>query len=74
MESVVKRLSCYTHKVITNEEGHMFPRNEVMEVCTDTAAKLSNPPYAGQFTILNADNEDAASYSCSPTEEGVPCC
>jgi len=62
------------YKAITDEEGHLFPRNEPVEVCTDTAAKLSNFPYAGQFTILNADNENAASYSCSPSEEGVPCC
>lgn len=62
------------YKAITDEEGHLFPRNEPVEVCTDTAAKLNNFPYAGQFTILNADNENAASYSCSPSEEGVPCC
>lgn len=63
------------YKAITDEEGHLFPRNEPVEVCTDTAAKLSRPPYAGQFTILNADNEKTASYSCSPSEEeGVPCC
>ncbi|MGR3302015.1 MAG: methyltransferase domain-containing protein [Candidatus Scalindua sp.] len=62
------------YKAITDEEGHLFPRNEPVEVCTDTAAKLSNLPYAGQFTILNTDEESAASYSCSPSEEGVPCC
>ncbi|MFQ5685263.1 MAG: methyltransferase domain-containing protein [Candidatus Scalindua sp.] len=62
------------YKAITDEEGHLFPRNEPVEVCTDTAAKLSNFPYAGQFTILNADDDNAASYSCSPSEEGVPCC
>ncbi|ODS31360.1 MAG: hypothetical protein SCARUB_03527 [Candidatus Scalindua rubra] len=61
------------YKAITDEEGHLFPRNESVEVCTDTAAKLSNPPYAGQFTILNPDDANNASYSCS-TEEGVPCC
>ncbi|MCP4265921.1 MAG: methyltransferase domain-containing protein [Candidatus Brocadiaceae bacterium] len=63
------------YKAITDEEGHLFPRNEPVEVCTDTAAKLSNPPYVGQFTILNAANGNAASYSCNPSEEeGVPCC
>ncbi len=62
------------YKAITDEEGHLFPRNEPVEVCTDTAAKLSNPPYAGQFTIMNTDDENTASYSCSPSEEGVPCC
>jgi len=62
------------YKAITDEEGHLFSRNEPVEICTDTAAKLSNPPYAGQFTILNPDNTNTASYSCSPSEEGVPCC
>jgi hypothetical protein len=63
------------YKAITDEEGHLFPRNELVEVCTDTAAKLNNPPYTGQFTILNTDDENAASYSCSPSEEeGAPCC
>ncbi len=62
------------YKAITDEEGHLFPRNEPVEVCTDTAAKLSNQPYAGQFTILNSDNANIASYNCSPLEEGVPCC
>jgi len=62
------------YKAITDEEGHLFPRNEPVEVCTDTAAKLSNLPYAGQFTILKADDENTALYSCRPSEEGVPCC
>ncbi|MFQ5962757.1 MAG: methyltransferase domain-containing protein [Candidatus Scalinduaceae bacterium] len=62
------------YKAITDEEGHLFPRNEPVEVCTDTAAKLSNPPYAGQFTIFNPDDANTASYNCSPSEEGVPCC
>jgi radical SAM protein with 4Fe4S-binding SPASM domain len=63
------------YKAITDEEGHLFPRNEPVEICTDTAAKLSNPPYEGQFTILNAENENAAAFSCNtPEEEGVTCC
>jgi len=68
-----------SYKAITDEEGHLFPRNEPVEVCTDTVAKLNNPPYAGQFTILNPDDENAASYRrdakyCVSPEEGVPCC
>jgi radical SAM protein with 4Fe4S-binding SPASM domain len=42
-------------KAITDEEGHLFPRGEAVEVCTDTAAKLQNPPYAGLFTVLEPD-------------------
>ena len=38
-------------KAALDEEGHLFPRDEEIEVCTDTAAKLSKPPYAGLFTV-----------------------
>ena len=36
-------------KAFVDEEGHQFPRNEPYEICTDTVAKLSNPPYAGHL-------------------------
>lgn len=53
-----------------DEEGHLFPRGEAIEVCTDTAAKLSNPPYAGQFAVLEPDGVPAAVAAgedcCSP--------
>ena len=42
-------------KSAMDEEGHLFPRNVAVEVCTDTAAKLSRPPYAGSFTVLEPD-------------------
>ncbi len=38
-------------KAVMDEEGHLFPRNEPVEVSTDTAAKLSRPPYRGSFLI-----------------------
>lgn len=41
-------------EAVVDEEGHMFPRNQEVEVCTDTAAKLANGSYAGMFTILDA--------------------
>ena len=44
------------YKAITDEEGHLFPRNEPVEVCTDTAEKLSNLPYTGQFTIFSVND------------------
>ncbi len=40
-------------KAVTDEEGHLFPRDVAIEVCTDTAAKLSAPPYRGSFTVTN---------------------
>lgn len=39
-------------KSIMDEEGHFFPRGEAVEICTDTAHKLSNEPYRGSFIIV----------------------
>ncbi|RMG44241.1 MAG: radical SAM protein [Acidobacteria bacterium] len=51
-------------KGVTDEEGHFFPRGVPVEVCTDTAAKLSHPPYAGSFLI---EGEPAGEGSgCGP--------
>jgi SAM-dependent methyltransferase len=57
-------------KAFIDEEGHQFPRNEPYEVCTDTVAKLSNPPYKGMFAILEPGEERAGYACCGP--EG--CC
>jgi MoaA/NifB/PqqE/SkfB family radical SAM enzyme/SAM-dependent methyltransferase len=57
-------------KAFIDEEGHMFPRNEPYEICTDTVAKLSNPPYKGTFAILEPGEERAGYACCGP--EG--CC
>ena len=61
-------------KAVVDEEGHLFPRGEAVEVCTDTAAKLSHAPYAGSFAIvdgptgsvdISAGDDDAGS-DCGP--------
>lgn len=39
------------HKAVLDEEGHLFSRYEPVAVCTDTAAKLSAPPFAGCFWV-----------------------
>jgi radical SAM protein with 4Fe4S-binding SPASM domain len=39
-------------KAVVDEEGHLFPRGTPIEVCTDTALKLSNPPYTDSFAIV----------------------
>lgn len=57
-------------KAFIDEEGHMFPRNEPYEICTDTVAKLSNDPYKGMFAILEPGEERAGYACCGP--EG--CC
>ena len=40
-------------KAVVDEEGHLFPRGEPVEVCTDTADKLSQAPYLGSFVIVD---------------------
>ena len=63
-------------KATIDEEGHLFPRGTPVEVCTDTAAKLSRLPYAGSFVIADSPvgaREVAASDEgcCAP---GGDCC
>ena len=62
-------------KAAIDEEGHLFPRGTPVEVCTDTAAKLSHAPYAGAFAILEGPsshiNIDGDSGCCTP---GSACC
>ncbi|HWC64999.1 MAG TPA: hypothetical protein VG777_02870, partial [Thermoanaerobaculia bacterium] len=58
-------------QAFVDEEGHQFPRNEPYEVCTDTVAKLSRPPYSGFFAILEPGEERAGYACCAP--DGSPC-
>ena len=58
-------------KAFVDEEGHQFPRNESYEVCTDTVAKLSNPPYKGFFAILEPGEERAGYACCAPGADGT---
>ncbi|MGH7525830.1 MAG: methyltransferase domain-containing protein [Gemmatimonadales bacterium] len=58
-------------KAFVDEEGHQFPRNEPYEVCTDTVAKLSQPPYRAMFAILEP-GQDRTNYACCAGEGG--CC
>lgn len=56
-------------KAFLDEEGHTFPRNVEMEVCTDTAAKLSRAPYAASFHVFEPEGEasfDEKGVSCDP--------
>lgn len=54
------------YKVIIDDEGHLFTRNQEVEICTDTLNKLLNPPYKGYFTILEPSGENTESYCCNP--------
>jgi 7,8-dihydro-6-hydroxymethylpterin dimethyltransferase len=58
-------------KAFVDEEGHLFPRNEPYEVCTDTVAKLSAPPYRDMFALLEAGEERAGYACCGP--DGTCC-
>jgi SAM-dependent methyltransferase len=62
-------------KATVDEEGHLFPRGVPIEVCTDTAAKLSRAPYAGTFAVLEGRSDNDASADdgacCAP---GSGCC
>ena len=40
-------------KAVVDEEGHLFPRGTAVEICTDTASKLSHAPYVGAFSIVD---------------------
>ncbi|MEX2529546.1 MAG: methyltransferase domain-containing protein [Gemmatimonadota bacterium] len=58
-------------KAFVDEEGHLFPRNEPYEVCTDTAEKLSLPPYQEMFAVLESGEERTGYACCDPAEA---CC
>ena len=61
-------------KAVVDEEGHLFPRGTPVEVCTDTASKLSAAPYAASFVIVDGpvsardvtDAGDADAAECGP--------
>ncbi len=60
-------------KAVIDEEGHLFPRNEAIEVCTDTALKLTSPPYEGSFIVFEPSptaSQDVSSRCASDTS----CC
>jgi MoaA/NifB/PqqE/SkfB family radical SAM enzyme/SAM-dependent methyltransferase len=58
-------------KAFLDEEGHLFPRNEPIEICTDSVAKLTRAPYVGMFAVQEP-GEERAGYSCSAS--GAACC
>ena len=62
-------------KATIDDEGHLFPRGVPVQVCTDTAAKLTQSPYAGSFVVADQLGEQASAdvsrASCGP---GLNCC
>ncbi len=60
-------------KAVVDEEGHLFPRNEAVEVCTDTAAKLKNAPYGGIFTVTDPEQKGAEMQTIDYTNQADAC-
>lgn len=58
-------------KAVIDEEGHLFPREQPVEICTDTAAKLSHAPYAGQFTLVGSGPAQPA-FTLSAASQQAP--
>jgi len=50
---------------VSDDDGHTYPAGIPVEICTDTAWKLSNPPYKGMFIISAMQNKDVKT-SCGP--------
>lgn len=64
-------------RVIIDDEGHVFPRNEKVEICSDTAVKLSRAPYKDHFRIYDSDNSDQVSRCSTVSNSTVnktSCC
>ena len=62
------------HKAVVDEEGHLFPRGTPVEVCTDTASKLSNPPYTGSFVLVDGPTGARDVVADDDPECGPGCC
>lgn len=62
---------CGPFKAVMDEEGHLFPRGEAVEVCTDTAERLQKTPYSRVFIVNTADKTEGVSTNCNPQEK---CC
>ncbi len=58
-------------QAVIDEEGHLFPRDQAISVCTDTAQKLQKPPYQSAFFVTEGDaamghTQEIDSACCEP--------
>lgn len=60
-------------QAVIDEEGHLFPRNQQVDVCTDTAAKLKKTPYAGSFLVIEGMEIDQVIEADAVSDEGACC-
>jgi radical SAM/Cys-rich protein len=58
---------------VHDDDGHTFPRGVAIEICTDTAKKLAEPPYAGNFIITDV-KKDSGPNPCCPSQGDESCC
>lgn len=53
-------------KNVSDDDDHTYIMGEPIEICTDTAAKLTRPPYAGDFIIIDTSKNNSKIIECSP--------
>lgn len=63
-------------KAVVDEEGHLFPRDEAIDVCTDTASKLKSLPYSTYFTVMSSEDKEEFSNvrGCGTVSDKGECC
>ena len=61
-------------KVIIDDEGHVFNRNQAVEICTDTLNKLNSAPYLGSFTILEPGSNTEVKFCTIDNNSKDGCC
>ncbi len=51
---------------VSDDDGHTYPVGTPIEICTDTAWKLSNPPYEGMFILSGGMQSKDVKTACGP--------
>lgn len=51
---------------VSDDDGHTYPVGMPIEICTDTAWKLSNPPYEGMFILSGGMQSKDVKTACGP--------
>lgn len=60
---------------VSDDDNHTYVRGVPLEVCTDTAVKLQNPPYAGRFIVTDPTKKKEDAACCTPSAtNGRSCC
>lgn len=59
---------------VRDDDNHIFPRGVAIEICIDTANKLKQKPYAGQFILTDVKQDGSPNPCCPSGETGRSCC